>query len=451
MVKSRVSERKGNRATNNIVVINPQFSMRKLNCGKGNTAYKFEKWLDNAGLAVSSLFPAHTFVTLNNEKYSYKEVIKAHKPKLPTNYAALSPQRQIEAKSEFDQMMKSHVAYTRDLEKDKPAVFALILSLLSKESVSRVKQHQRWSKACSYENNHFDPAILMNIIKVTHQNGMLAIDEDIRDVKREFKYTFYNTKQTKNETLFDWIERIIALQDRDKAICTSDPDYDPAADHVPIIPEDDYAALTIDRLNEEHSDIRADYINQKRLKNWKSFKTVQEAREFIDSYEHSKQLIDQRDEAVSRSEFTTLKTTLQSVLNGNSEEAKVLLSKGTTPKKKKKSSSGTSFRSTGSTKPSRPCKHCENLKVSTDRMHWDKDCPIAAYIAANGKGGSDGADGRDHKTKAGSKKRKSNGKRKTDKVDDDDNDDASEDDDSDDNDIDHSFDERKAKKSKRGG
>jgi len=35
--------------------------------------------------------------------------------------------------------------------------------------------------------------------------------EDIKYVKREFKYMFYGTKQTKIETLFDWIERIIAL------------------------------------------------------------------------------------------------------------------------------------------------------------------------------------------------------------------------------------------------
>jgi hypothetical protein len=231
-----------------------------------------------------------------------------------------------------------------------------------------------------------------------------------------------------------------------------DPDYDPADDHVPIIPEDDYAALAIDRLNEEHSDIRADYINQKRLKNLKSFTTVQEAREFIDSYERSKQLIDQREEAVSRSEFTTLKTTLQSVLNGNSEEAKVLLSKGSSSKKRKKSSSDTSSRSSGPIKPSRPCKHCEKFKVSTDRMHWDKDCPIASYIAANDKGRSDSekADVRDHKTKASSKKRKFGSKRKIDKVDDDDNDDASEDDDSDDSDaFASSFADRKGKKTKR--
>lgn len=79
----------------------------------------------------------------------------------------------------------------------------------------------RWPVASRYENNHFDPATLVNIIKVTHQNGMLAIDEDIGDVKREFKYTFFSTKQAKGEALFDWIERIIALQDRDKDICTS--------------------------------------------------------------------------------------------------------------------------------------------------------------------------------------------------------------------------------------
>jgi hypothetical protein len=192
----------------------------------------------------------------------------------------------------------------------------------------------------------------MNIIKVTHQNGMLAIDEDIEDVKREFKYTFFSTKHAKGEALFDWIERIVALKDRDKDICTSDPDYDPSADHIPIISEEDYAALAIDRLSEEHSDVRADNINQKRLK---SFKTVQEAQELFDSYERSKQLTDQREEAVSRSEFFTLKSTLQSVLSGNSEEVKVLLSNG-----RKKSFSDSS--SSGAPKPTRVCKHCEKTE-----------------------------------------------------------------------------------------
>jgi hypothetical protein len=423
--------------------------MKKLTCGRSNTADKFEKWLNDAFQAVSFLYPLHTFVTLNNEKYSYAKVTKSHKPKLPRNYLLLSEERKIEAKAEFDQLMKTHATFVRDLEKEKPAVFALVFSLLSKESKSRVKQHQSWSQACSHENNLYDPAVLMNIIKVTHQNGMLAIDEDIKDVKREFKYMFYGTKQTKHESLFDWIERVIALQDRDKAICISDPDYDPNAIHVPIIEEEDYAALAIDRLNDEHSDVRADYINQKRLKSIQSFVTVQEAREFIDSYVRSKQLIDQREETVSRSEFITLKSTLESVLSGKPEEAKVLLSKGSSSKKRKKSSS--SAGSSGARKPTRACKHCEKLKVSTDKMHWDSDCPTVAYLSANSKGTSDSnekADGKDHKRKTGSKRKL--GKRpKTDTYDDDDDDNnASDDDDSEDDGVSSPV-ERKPKRFKK--
>ena len=41
----------------------------------------------------------------------------------------------------------------------------------------------------------------------------------------------------------------------------------------------------------------------------------------------------------SRSEFITLKSTLESVLSGKPEEAKVLLSKDNSSKKRKKSSS----------------------------------------------------------------------------------------------------------------
>ena len=448
MVKSRSSQRKKSesfkRASNSVVVINSQFSMKKLTCGKSNTADKFDKWLNDVFQAVSFLYPLHTFVTLNNEKYSYKKVIKRHKPKLPRDYPTLSQEKQIEAKSELDQLMKTHATFVRDLEKEKPAVFALVYSLLSKESKSRVKQHQSWSQACSHENNLYDPAILMNIIRVTHQNGMLAIDEDIKDVKREFKYMFYTTKQTKHESLFDWIERIIAFQERDKAICISDPDYDPSEPHVPIIEEEDYAALAIDKLNDEHSDVRADYINQKRLKNIQSFDTVQEAREFIDSYVRSRQLIDQREEAVSRSEFITLKSTLESVLNGKPEDAKVLLSKGGSSKKRKKSSSDAG--SSGARKPTRPCKHCEKLKVSTDKMHWDNECPIAAYLAVNSKSTSDPsekAERKDSKKKAGVK-RKQGGKPKNDAYDHDDDKDASDDDESEDD-----FDDSSPKRYKR--
>ena len=452
MVKSRSAERKKSegykRASSSIVVTSSQFSMKKLTCGRSNTADKFEKWLNNVFQAVSFLYPLHTFVTLNSDKLSYAKVTKRHEPRLPRDYLSLSEEKQVEAKSELDQLVKTHATFVRDLEKEKPAVFALVFSLLSSESKSRVRQHQVWSRACSHENNLYDPAILTNIIKVTHQNGMLAFDEDIKDVKREFKYMFYNTKQTKSESVLDWIERVVALQDRDKAVCISDPLYDSLATHVPITEEEDYAALAIDRLSDEHNDIRADYTSQKRLKSIQSFDTVQEAREFTDSYIRSKQLIDQREESVSRSEFITLKSTLESVLSGKPDEAKVLLSKGSSSKKRKKSSS--SAVSSGARKPTRACKHCDRLKVSTDKVHWDNECPTAAYLAANSKSTpdpSEKADGKDHRRKAGNK-RKPGGRSKSDTYDDDGDNDASSDDESEDNGV-GSFADRKPKRFKK--
>lgn len=449
MVKSGSKVDRANKAANNTVKINDQFSMKKLFTGKRNSAEKFEKFLTDVEQAVSSLFPLHVFIIHDSNKFTYERAIKKRRPRLPKNFKSLSEVQQIETKSEYDQDLKTHAGFVRDLDKEKPGLFALLLSLLSKESRSRVKQHKSWGEARDLVNNHFDPAVLMNIIKATHQNGMLAIDEDIRDVKREFKYTIYSTRQGKSESLFDYVERVIALQDRDKAICASDPLYD-SADHVPIIPEADYAALIMDKLNDANSDIRADYINQKRLKAITSFQTIQEARDFIDSYERSKQLIDQREEVVSRSEFTVLKSTMQhmqSVLSGNSEEAKVLLSKSSNSKKRRKSASDNT--STGVRKPTRACKHCEKLNVSTDRMHWDRECPIAAYIASNDSSGQRKGDSKD-RPKAGGKKRKQGYKPKVDKDDDDDDNDASDDDDSEDNIGNYSsFVERKSKKSKK--
>jgi hypothetical protein len=244
----------------------------------------------------------------------------------------------------------------------------------------------------------------------------LAEDDDIRDVKREFKCTFYSTKQSKNESLFDFAERVIALQERDLAICVNDPDYD-SSDPVPIIPEDEYAAMFIERLNEANGDIRADYLSQRRLRTVSRFSNLQEARDFADKFERTKHIIDTKEDAVSRQEFTILKTTLKAAIDGNSDEAKVLLT-GKKPGKRGKGSSASSGKA-ADVKPTRECKHCQSLKIPGNRMHWDKECPMMAYFS-NYLKNLEGKDGkRDDSSKVASKKRKKGEKRNV-KFDDDD-------------------------------
>ena len=432
-------DKQADKKARNFVKINDSFSMKKLEPGK----HSITSWFKDMQSAINHQFPIHNFVVAGG---TYETILRQNKPSLPSNYSTLSEKLKQEAKTELEVMTKAYGSHKKKLNDEKAAVFALIESAMSSKSLSIVMSHKDWTRACNPGKCIWNPAMLISIIKVTHQNGTLADDDDYLSIVIDFKYDFYETRQSKKESLFDFAERIVGLQERDKAISLRDPDYDPSEPKA-IISEAEYGALFIDRLNSNYSEIRADYFQQKRVSKLKPFASLQEAREFADRYEKTKQITDTREETVSRNEYNVLKTTVQSLVDQNPEQARVLLTgkKSVNKKRKKGEQHSAAISRSGGNKPTRECKFCHGSSFVTDKMHWDKDCPMMAHVANFFKN-MEGSKGKERK--AGNKKRDAKGKRKqrNDVDDDDKGDDESDDSESDE---DYVRDSKSSKKFKR--
>jgi hypothetical protein len=285
---------------------------------------------------------------------------------------SLSSVEKEEALVEFKARMTEYVKTQEKVKTEQIMLCGSLMTSLSQESRDIVSQHVTFHKCYDREAAVYRPDKLMQLIALTHQNGVSEI-ANLQQKILDFKKLAMRLEQQPSETLFKYYERAKELNTRDANLATLEGT-------VPyIIGEAELAMVFINGLNDSCAYIKEEYARDGRMKVRDDFTSLKQAYEYCKSCFEARELsgrIPDKNET-----FKILSTCSDLLSKGQTKEATALIGKytDTQPGKKKnkhRADNKNDDKAKQSAGPSRPCKHCKALKVNdSDSMHWDKDCP----------------------------------------------------------------------------
>jgi hypothetical protein len=99
---------------------------------------------------------------------------------------------------EYLEDMKEYRNKVKELEKDRPKLYALILQYLSDESLKEVKRSDDWDTI----KQETDPAMLWDVIKSTHKINTISNVEPV--TKMAARTAYQQKKQGANKSIITY-------------------------------------------------------------------------------------------------------------------------------------------------------------------------------------------------------------------------------------------------------